>query len=300
MPVYNGERFIRQALDSLLAQNYENFELIILDNASTDLTVEICKGYAIKDERIRYYRNEQNMGGTFSLKHLLDLAMGKYFMWAAHDDIWHPDFITSCVGMLERNKNAGMAFSNVAQIDSFGRVIRKYPSFEQFSGKNNLRKIFNYVKDSEKMGKANLVYSVYKLNLCKKVWDFYPLGDEWGSDFCFILATLSRSNLCIDGRVLFQKRTLRDCDQQKFVSEIKVINPHRHIFPLDKSFEYIKNNLKAVKGTRYFFIVLIIMISRMPQVFLNSFLNTLNGAKLYIKNRVKKWRKAFHKQNEKA
>ena len=62
MLVYNGEMHIRQALDSLLAQEYENFELIISDNASTDRTQDICLEYAARDERIRYYRNETNMG----------------------------------------------------------------------------------------------------------------------------------------------------------------------------------------------------------------------------------------------
>lgn len=64
LPVYNGERHIRQALDSLLAQNYGDFELIISDNASTDETQQICLEYAARDERIRYYRNERDMGGA--------------------------------------------------------------------------------------------------------------------------------------------------------------------------------------------------------------------------------------------
>ncbi|MEM4134638.1 MAG: glycosyltransferase, partial [Candidatus Micrarchaeia archaeon] len=73
MPVYNGERFIRQALDSLLAQDYENFELIISDNASEDKTPEICLEYAARDKRIRYYRNEKNMGAAWNFKRVFDL-----------------------------------------------------------------------------------------------------------------------------------------------------------------------------------------------------------------------------------
>ena len=88
MPVYNGERFIRQALDSLLAQDCENFELIISDNASADGTQEICLEYAAQDGRIRYYRNENNLGALANFNRVLGLAQGPYFMWAAHDDVW--------------------------------------------------------------------------------------------------------------------------------------------------------------------------------------------------------------------
>ena len=62
MPIYNGERYLRSALDSLLAQTFEAFEIIISDNASTDATPAICSAYAAKDPRIRYYRNERNIG----------------------------------------------------------------------------------------------------------------------------------------------------------------------------------------------------------------------------------------------
>lgn len=283
MPVYNGERFIRQAINSLLSQNYNNLELIISDNASEDLTEKICKNYAKNDRRIRYYRNEKNLGSAWNFKRVLNLASGEYFMWAAHDDVWHPNFILFCIKMLETNKGAEMAFCNIVNIDSFGRVIRTYPSFEKFSGKSSLKNIINYAKDSEKMGKANLVYSIYKTSFCKKLWDTYLQGYEWGSDMCFVLAALSRSKICIDNRVLFQKRIVRDSDQENFASEMIVKNPKRHIFPLEKSFEYIKNNLRAVKNTKYYYIVLIVMIYRLPRVFWNFFLNKLNGLKYRIK-----------------
>jgi glycosyltransferase involved in cell wall biosynthesis len=289
LPVYNGEKYIRQALDSLLAQDFKDFELIISDNASTDNTAEICKEYAKKDDRIRYYRNEVNIGGD-NFKKVLDLATAPYFMWAAADDVWQPDFLSSCVKMLDENKDIGMAFSNIVNIDSFGRVIRTYPSFEKFSGKNSFRTIFNYVKDPEILGKANPIYSVYRLELCKKAWGVSPLSEEGGSDMCFVLAAISRSGICIDNRVLFQKRLVRDSDQQEFISEIKITNPNRHIFRLNKSFEYIRGNLRAVKGTKYFFFVLIIMITRMHQVFFNSFLANIYRVKSCVKNRINKRR----------
>jgi len=86
MPVYNGEFSIRQALDSLLSQSFRDFELIISDNASTDGTEEICRKYAAQDVRIRYLRQNKNLGPLLNFMIVLNEAVGEYFMWSAADD----------------------------------------------------------------------------------------------------------------------------------------------------------------------------------------------------------------------
>jgi glycosyltransferase involved in cell wall biosynthesis len=93
MPVYNGESYIREALDSLLAQTFSDFELLISDNASTDGTQAICETYARKDRRIRYVRQNNNLGAGRNFEYVLDHAHGKYFMWAAHDDMWASNWL---------------------------------------------------------------------------------------------------------------------------------------------------------------------------------------------------------------
>lgn len=93
MPVYNGENYISEALDSLLAQTFTDFELIISDNASTDGTQAICEAYARKDGRIRYLRQDKNLGFGNNFEYVLDYSTGKYFMWAAHDDMWAPNWL---------------------------------------------------------------------------------------------------------------------------------------------------------------------------------------------------------------
>lgn len=103
MPVYNGELFIREALDSLLEQTFTNFELIISDNASTDSTMVICQEYAAKDSRIRYVRQVENRGALANFQFVLDKAVGEYFMWAASDDLQTPDFIELLVTALDDN-----------------------------------------------------------------------------------------------------------------------------------------------------------------------------------------------------
>lgn len=93
MPVYNGERYIRQALDSLLAQTFTDYEIVVSDNASTDATGAICQEYEKKDSRIRYVRQPENLGAARNFKFVLDQATAGYFMWAACDDVRSPDFI---------------------------------------------------------------------------------------------------------------------------------------------------------------------------------------------------------------
>lgn len=93
LPVYNGENFLRPALDSILEQDYSDFELIISDNASQDATEKICREYAAKDPRIRYYRNERNIGASGNFNCLVDMARGEFFKWATHDDVHLPGFL---------------------------------------------------------------------------------------------------------------------------------------------------------------------------------------------------------------
>ena len=104
MPVYNGEQFIRCALDSLLEQSFPDFELIISDNASTDGTEEICREYAARDQRINYVRQPLNLGAYANFKFVLDEAHGEYFMWAACDDIRSADFIELNFKFLSENQ----------------------------------------------------------------------------------------------------------------------------------------------------------------------------------------------------
>ncbi|MFC1917407.1 glycosyltransferase family 2 protein [Chloroflexota bacterium] len=101
MPVYNGERYLRQALDSLLAQDYTDFELIISDNASIDQTQEICLEYAAKEKRVRYYRNNMNMRAVWNFNRVFELSSREYFMWASHDDYWAPSYLRSCLSALD-------------------------------------------------------------------------------------------------------------------------------------------------------------------------------------------------------
>lgn len=118
MAVYNGEKYIRQALDSLLAQDFTDYELIISDNASTDKTQEICREYKLMDSRIRYYRNPTNIGAFRNFSQAFELSNGKYFMFACHDDYWKPNYISSCLEAFNASKDVILAGAECDSIDS--------------------------------------------------------------------------------------------------------------------------------------------------------------------------------------
>ena len=126
IPVFNGENYLRQALDSILSQTYTDFELIISDNASTDKTQQICLKYAAKDERIRYHRNKENVGATENFNHAFSLSSGEYFKWAAHDDVLAPDYLEKCVKVLDNDSSIVLCHSRTARIDENGVVIGNY------------------------------------------------------------------------------------------------------------------------------------------------------------------------------
>ncbi|MGH8487292.1 MAG: glycosyltransferase family 2 protein [Gammaproteobacteria bacterium] len=123
MPIYNGERYLRPALDSVLAQTFKDFEIIISDNASTDATPEICSAYADKDQRIRYYRNERNIGGGPNHNRTIGLATAKYFKWAHYDDIWAPDLLAESVEILDRYPNVALCYAKTRVIDEHGSFV---------------------------------------------------------------------------------------------------------------------------------------------------------------------------------
>ena len=103
LPVFNGEPSIRAALESLLAQTFTDFELIISDNASTDATESICREYAARDPRINYFHHEKNQGASANFQFVLDRARGEFFMWAACDDVRSTDFISVNLDFLRNN-----------------------------------------------------------------------------------------------------------------------------------------------------------------------------------------------------
>jgi glycosyltransferase involved in cell wall biosynthesis len=130
LPVFNGERFIEEAISSILAQTFEDFELIISDNASTDSTQEICRRFADKDDRVRYLRNRENLGLAYNFNQTFHMSSGEYFQWAAHDDLLLPECLQRCVEALDGEPAAVSCYTSRTPIDEVGNPIDvQYPNW---------------------------------------------------------------------------------------------------------------------------------------------------------------------------
>jgi glycosyltransferase involved in cell wall biosynthesis len=127
LAVYNGEEFLAQSIESLLSQRYEDFELIISDNASTDGTAAICHAFERSDPRVRYFHQPQNIGATPNHNFVVRQAAGELFKWASDDDLYASDLVSRCVAALDEHPEAVLANSWTAMIDGTGMVTEAVP-----------------------------------------------------------------------------------------------------------------------------------------------------------------------------
>lgn len=126
MPIYNGEKYLEKVIASLLSQTFSDFELIISDNASTDRTEEICRAFLLKDSRIKYFRNKENLGAGYNYNKVFRMSSGQYFKWAADDDIHAPIFLEKCVEILDKDPNVVVVYSQSKFIDEYGNPFESY------------------------------------------------------------------------------------------------------------------------------------------------------------------------------
>src|SRR5690348_1009140 len=128
LPVFNGENYVAEAIESMLAQTFTDFELVITDNASTDRTEEICRKFAEVDGRIRYHRNERNVGGARNQAISVDLSRGRYVRLSAHDDKMAPTHLEVCLAALAAHPEAVIAFTSTIVLDEDGNAVGDYRS----------------------------------------------------------------------------------------------------------------------------------------------------------------------------
>jgi glycosyltransferase involved in cell wall biosynthesis len=136
---------LAETLDSILAQTHEDFELIISDNASTDGTEQICRRYASRDDRIRYFRNHVNLGGAKNFRRVFALSSGEYFKWAAHDDLFAPTFLERCVKVLENDPTVALCYTRGRAIDDHGAALIDFEAKPNLGFPSPRRRFFEAV-----------------------------------------------------------------------------------------------------------------------------------------------------------
>lgn len=128
LPVFNGESYLKAAIDTIVAQTEADWELILADNASTDGTREICAEWAGKDERIRWVRTEAHTGAARNFNRAFASARGMYFKWASHDDLIEPTYLERCLDVLQNDRSVVLAHSQMVEINEQGNVTKDLTS----------------------------------------------------------------------------------------------------------------------------------------------------------------------------
>lgn len=212
MPVWNGADYLREAVDSLLAQSFADFELIISDNASTDATEDICREYVRTDSRVRYHRNDHNIGlhGNFDL--VLDLATAPYFMWASHDDIWDPSYLAKMVDQLDRRSSVVLAGSDAASVDGTGIVRAHYDNATTFLPASTHVMARRLMSEPPEGGHSTLIYGLMRTPVIKSLGTvtFGNIRDrnrgEFGTDKLTLFKLLFEGDFHVTDETLYFHR----------------------------------------------------------------------------------------------
>ena len=197
MPIFNGAETLTKALDSVLEQDYQNLEIIISDNASTDTTPEICKTYVQKDSRIKYSRLKNNFGVVGNFNRTFELSSGKYFIWAACDDTIEQSLVRECVEKMEQYPEAVLCyFYSAAYLGQGGPKVYSL-------GSDGLENIEGIVKRYEAILSCHpdtALYGLFRSSAVRKTKVFQAV---LGGEKIFLLELIIYGGFVQVPRVLF-------------------------------------------------------------------------------------------------
>jgi glycosyltransferase involved in cell wall biosynthesis len=253
LPVFNGEKYLRTALDSILSQTYKDFELIISDNASTDGTRQICLEYMGKDNRIRYYRNKTNLGAARNFNRVFGLSSGEYFKWANCDDVHAQDYLSRCVDALDNDPTAVFCHSKVGRINERGELIGEY----DLSLKVNSQKPHERFASLIRLANNGwiLIHGLMRTSALRKTQRF---GSYISADRNLLAEISLRGRMIQVPETLFFRREHSESYTERNYSSLyeklswwTTTNPKRLVFPYWRvCFEYIKSIRHA--GLKWF------------------------------------------------
>lgn len=211
LPVYNGASHLDAVLKNILAQTYTDFELIISDNASTDTTKEICQNFAKQDPRIRVYRQSQNIGMWPNFIFVFDQAQSPYFMWAAHDDVRDPKFISELIKVLETDVSCGIAFCEYdCLLVKKGLPAKRqlFPNMTEMLSMNIVPQLAAFILMDEYTLKANFYYGIWRRHLLEECMTYFrdkAFLTETALDVILITQAMTKTKIVQIPKLLFSK-----------------------------------------------------------------------------------------------
>ncbi|HNX75896.1 MAG TPA: glycosyltransferase family A protein [Candidatus Rifleibacterium sp.] len=276
-PVFNGASHIAHALDCFLAQTYPHWKMLISDNCSTDGTADICKHYASIDSRISCVRQEKNIGMAGNYQFVLQMADCPFFMWAAYDDHWEPDFLKKCIEPLKQNSRLGMSFCNIFTFDWNNEKALLDYNLKLLTGKSTFGAIFKNILSPGGAGKANLMYSIYRTPVAKEAFARRPIKNEFASDTAFAVAAIAIGGITVHPEKLFGKRMPPANEPDHSLNGLltKCLGKLNN-FKLQLG--DLLNQSRALKGTRYYIPAAYLTCAR---IMIFPLLFVLEGLKLF-------------------
>lgn len=193
VPVLNGENHLSQALDSVLRQEFSDFEIVISDNGSTDRTPDICRTYARQDARIRYQRLTHTIGVAGNFRRVLEAATGEYFTWMAHDDLYDAVFLRRAVALLDENADVVLCGCSVRIVGDDGILLKNVDlgGISPFTPWPETRgRFFNY----DLLGNHHTIYGVGRRQAMTRAVDQLRISENagiWDSFDVRLIATLA-------------------------------------------------------------------------------------------------------------
>ncbi|MGO8822857.1 MAG: glycosyltransferase [Desulfomonilaceae bacterium] len=168
LPVYNGEKYLAESIESVLAQDFGDFDFLISDNCSTDFTWDLCNNYADKDKRIRLNRNEKNLGAIPNFQLVLNRTKSKYFMWHAHDDILGQTYLRKCYEVMETRIDCSVCCARVTYINEVGDPICSSIAEEEYIENEATDRFRNHW---ENMGVCDSIYGLIRRTAVESIGD---------------------------------------------------------------------------------------------------------------------------------
>lgn len=204
LPVYNGEKFLSRAIDSILRQDFDDFELLISDNFSTDSTPDICDKYARQDSRVKYSRLGKNMGAAYNYNRVFLQSSGKFFKWSAHDDVILPTFISRCIEVFESHAKSevfpSIVYPKSNVIDENDEVITLDPNIMFADSSHPAVRVYRAVQT---MGLAAPIFGLMPRRMVERT---RLIGSFVASDYVFMLEAAMLGSIIQFDDVLFLRR----------------------------------------------------------------------------------------------
>lgn len=202
LPVYNGMPYISEAVESVLAQTFRDLELVVVDNASTDGTRDVCERYARADSRVRYLRNDENVGAARNYNIAFEAAAGDYFKWLAADDALEPDFLSECVRLLEQDEGLVLACTRSLAIDEAGDVFARLSHDHDLRSARPRDRFRQYVREDVNGG-AHPIFGLIRADALRATKLLRPFVF---SDYAFVGELVLRGRIAQSPRYLNRLR----------------------------------------------------------------------------------------------